>query len=239
MLADLPKSLDGGGKLGDDVQAPHDFIESLITFVADQLPLWRMDPDRPAVDSESELTEHLCDYLSGACRKSSWDDIQFRTEVRDEAQAGRSVDLAPKPCGCALVIGPRRYSKYEKLFPIECKSFPTPNGGKQRDEREYVYSGISTTGGIQRFKAGHHGATHTFGAMIGYIQDKTSSHWYAEVCKWIDNLAAGGVIGWSASDRLNQRRCVLPQGVTMFDSTHVRATPLENISLRHMWLLMK
>jgi len=38
-----------------------------------------------------------------------------------------------------------------------------------RDEREYVFSKFSSTGGIQRFEAGHHGSNHVLGAMTGYI----------------------------------------------------------------------
>jgi len=58
------------------------------------------DPDRPSNTSETILTEHLSDYLTGVARKSSgWDILQFRTEAVDEHRKARKIDLTPKPCG--------------------------------------------------------------------------------------------------------------------------------------------
>ena len=46
--------------------------------------------------------------------------------------------------------------------------------------------------GIQRFKAGHHGPTHTLGAMIGYVQEETTGFWNNRIANWIGDLVASG-----------------------------------------------
>jgi hypothetical protein len=85
---------------------------------------------------------------------------------------------------------------------------PTPNGA-DRDEREYVINRHGTTGGIQRFKAGNHGAGHKVGAMIAYIQQETSEFWNTRVAEWVNELIARGEQGWTAKDllRLDTGRC--------------------------------
>lgn len=70
---------------------------------------------------------------------------------------------------------------FESLMPIECKSLPTPEG-KDRDEREYVFSAQSSSGGIQRFKAGHHGSKHNLG--VAYVQRETRGFWKTRIADW-------------------------------------------------------
>ena len=79
----------------------------------------------------------------------------------------------------------------------------TPKG-KDRDEREYVFTKEGTTGGVQRFKFGHHGSTHNFAAMIGYVQERDFAHWLTEINGWIRNLANESSSAWSDSDLLQQ-----------------------------------
>ena len=62
---------------------------------------------------------------------------------------------------------------------------PTPSG-KDRDEREYVISRYSSTGGVSRFKEGHHGQEHNRAAMIAYIQDDDIPHWLGKIDSAID-----------------------------------------------------
>src|SRR5690606_26604196 len=101
----------------------------------------------------------LCARLNSACRHSNWDFLQFKREEPDEEDAQRAIDLAVAPRGATLWLEGRQYTEYRTLLPIECKRLPTPAGPK-RDEREYLYSRHSSTGGVQRFKAGHHGSIH-------------------------------------------------------------------------------
>lgn len=153
----------------------------------------------------------------------------------DEAHRGRKIDLVAAPAGCSIVIEGRSYVDFDSLMPIECKRLPTPKEG-ERDEREYVVSDKTSTGGIQRFKAGHHGAQHSFGAMIGYIQDGTPAQWSARIAAWINALA--GRDDWTKEDNLNMVGTDARQGVTTLSSKHRRANSLPEIELRHVWIKM-
>lgn len=237
MLADFSEDLSQSGTLSKDVHRPATFLHALLDFIANELPRWREDPDRPIRVAETTLTEHLCDYLSGAARRSpGWDVLQFRTEVIDEQNKSRKIDLAPKPCGTTIWIDGRRHTQYDTLLPIECKRLPTPTG-KDRDEREYVISQYSSIGGIQRFKAGHHGAAHTLGAMIGYVQEGTTTFWHKRVTGWIRDLAKAGASGWTVKDQLQIESDDRTLRFAELHSSHDREDGTM-IALRHLWLEM-
>ena len=171
MLTDSLKVVQTG-RLDPDIHLPSTAKLGLLAFIAEELPFWRDNPVRPTARAETKLTELLCDHLNSAAYRSAvWSHVQFRTEISDETHGGRKIDLAAKPRAAALIIENRRHTQFDMLFPIECKRLPTP-AGKDRDEREYVIAGDGTTGGIQRFKFGYHGAVHTFAAMIAYIQQR-------------------------------------------------------------------
>lgn len=107
------------------------------------------------------------------------------------------------------------------LFPIECKRLPTPKG-KDRDEREYVTNEPGTTGGIQRYKFSHHGAEHTFAAMIAYVQDESFSYWMTKINGWIQGLAVGYDPVWNDSDCLHLIDDNPVTKVSMLKSEHQR-----------------
>jgi hypothetical protein len=131
----------------------------------------------------------------------------------------------------------RGYTDFDSLMPIECKRLPTPRG-KDRDEREYVFSKYTSTGGIQRFKAGDHGASHSLGAMIGYVQEGNAALWHRQIVDWVNQLAKIGEPGWSEMDAL---RVISSDGAlrsVVLSSSHDRANGLSKIELRHLWLEM-
>lgn len=238
MLADLPDSSPQSGALSTDVQRPATFSYELLDFIAEQLPEWRDDPNRPYNTSETALTEHLCDHLSSVARKSDgWDILQFRTEAADEQRKDRKLDIAAKPCGAVIWIEGRRYTQYDPLLPIECKRLPTPKD-KTRDEREYVFSKYATTGGIQRFKQGLHGAAHTLAGMIAYVQEDTAAIWKDRVGNWIEELVGSGEPGWTGDDFIELDRAIASVGVTLLRSAHPRVNDLPDIRLRHLWVEM-
>lgn len=243
MLADVPPSNVSSGSLAPTIQQPAEFVVRLLDRIADHLPEWRDDLVRPSTESETELTSQLCEYLNSATRKlPGWDGLQFRTEVRDEASKGRTVDLTVKPCGMTLSIEGRVHTHYDMILPIECKRLPTPNGrcmpvNKERDEREYVHSSTSTTGGIQRFKLRHHGASHSRGAMIGYVQSGTIQEWLARVNQWIADLCQAEE-QWEAQDQLTVARDEAPKKLCTLLSSHSRGQGHAAICLHHLWVGM-
>jgi len=220
------------------VQMPDTFCREVIDFVAEQLPQWKgrlSAIERQA--SETFLTDRLRSHLNSATRHADGMDVlQFGTEVPDEMKKGRAIDLAAKPCGAVLVIQGRAYTDFETILPVECKRLPIPKG-KDRDEREYVHSVHSSTGGIQRFKAGHHGSKHNLGAMIAYVQEDEANAWLERVSEWIQNLAREVPSSWSLEDLLHQSVSSIID-VTRLQSCHGRGPSLGAITLEHLWLTM-
>ena len=181
VLADQREGLAHAGALDSGIHLPGEWLSSLVIFIGGQLPGWRDDPARPAQTGETSLTAQLCSRLNSACRHArGWDFLQFKREEPDEADARRSIDLVVAPSGSVIWIEGREYSEYRALLPIECKRLPTPSGS-DRDEREYLYSRFTSSGGVQRFKAGHHAASHARAAMIGYVQDRDIGFWRAQL----------------------------------------------------------
>jgi hypothetical protein len=238
MLANTPDTSVQVGALSSDVQKPATFRHELIDFIADELPRWRDRRDRPKETSETILTSQLCAHLNSATRHSNgWDSLQFRVEEADEQNKGRKIDLVPSPRGMAIWVEGRRHTDFDSLLPIECKRLPTPKGA-DRDEREYVISSHTSTGGIQRFKAGNHGSTHTFGALIGYVQEETTSFWNERVAAWINELVATAQPGWTTKDLLRVAHDDARARLTILRSVHERQGELSDMELRHLWLQM-
>ena len=237
MLANSPDTSAKSGALSSDVQKPATFRHELVDFIAEELPRWRDRADRPQTSAETTLTSQLCAHLNGASRHSAgWDILQFRVEEPDEQYKGRKIDLVASPCNATICVAGRKHTEFDSIMPIECKRLPTPKA-KDRDEREYVISRYSSTGGIQRFKKGNHGSAHTFGAMIGYIQEETAACWNTHVAKWIGDLA-GAEPGWTAEDLLFPDRSDTASRVAVFRSSHKRSKGLSEIELRHLWIEM-
>jgi hypothetical protein len=238
MLANDPDALAHFGTLGADVHERATFRYELLDFIANELPIWRDRPDRPIETSETILTSHLCAHLNSVARHAAgWDILQFRIEGPDEKNRGRKIDLVPSPCGPTIWIDGRRHADFDSLMPIECKRLPIPKR-KDRDEREYVISRFSSTGGIQRFKEGSHGAAHTLGAMIGYVQEETTTFWDRRVAGWISEIVDNAQPGWTAKDLLRCEHTDEVLRLAIFRSSHERQKGLPVIELRHLWMEM-
>jgi hypothetical protein len=210
--------------------------EEVIAFIGNELPRWRDRPDRKAETSETVLTSQLCSHLNSVTRHApGWDILQFRMEEPDEKHKGRKIDLVPAPSGVNIWVDGRKHADFDPLLPIECKRLPTPSG-TDRDEREYVFSKFGSTGGIQRFKAGHHGSQHKLGAMIGYIQHESCDHWGGRVKGWINELVKVGEAGWASSDHLKQVATDTARRLVVLQSAHKRQKSLADISIQHLWI---
>lgn len=238
MLANSQQPSARSGSLSKDVHLPATSLHELLTFISDELPRWRDRADRKKETSETSMSSQLCAHLNSSARHSSgWDILQFRTEEPDEQVKGRKIDLVPAPCGATVWVDGRRHVDFDPLLPIECKRLPTPKD-KERDAREYVFNQYASTGGIQRFKAGHHGASHKLGAMIAYIQQETCVFWDAQVAGWINDLVASGQKGWTANDLLHLEQDDTVRRMGVLRSCHTRENSLPEIELRHLWVQM-
>lgn len=237
MLAD-----DGSPQIQSGSITKSFFIESaslfkLIEFIADELPRWRDRPERNPVTSETVLTSNFCAHMNSATHNSKWDYIQFRTEEPDDVTLGRKIDLVPAPKACVVWIDGKKHYDFDPLLPIECKRLPTPSGAK-RDKMEYLHSRHSSTGGVARFKEGHHGASHKLGAMIGFIQDETILLWEKKLSHWTNVLVRAKKSGWLGADKivLSKHDAALKLG--FLQSCHSRKGTLSSIELRHLWVEM-
>lgn len=238
MLAEQGNGLSRAGRLTDDVHLPDEWITSLVGFIRSGLVDWRDDPLRPAQTSETQLTAQLCSRLNSLSRHSTgWDFLQFKREEPDDTDGRRSIDLVVAPNGSTIWLEGREYTEYRMLMPIECKRLPTPRGTK-RDDREYLFSKFSSTGGLQRFKAGHHGAAHNRAAIIAYVQDQDISSWHTQIDTWIEALSGDTIPGWSAADKLNMALHDLPTRVAHLTSKNERSGKLCPISIDHLWIEM-
>lgn len=238
MLADEGESAGQAGSLGSGIHRPREWLTSLIMFIAGALPGWRDDPAREVVAGETKLTAQLCARLNSLSRHSpGWDILQFRREEPDEVDGRRAIDLVASPSGEVILIEGRAYNEYQTLMPIECKRLPTPVG-KERDEREYLISRFSSTGGVHRFKAGHHGREHDRAAMIGYVQGNDIAHWHSQLDAWVDDLAAEPVDGWTAADKLDLIEHDKAKRLGSLASNHSRKAGMNPIRIDHLWIEM-
>jgi hypothetical protein len=235
VLADEPAFSKVAGQLSDALHLPTEWRTSLVAFIADTLPSWRDDPLRPAATAETVLTAQLCALLNSASRRSrGWDCLQFRMEEPDEVVRGRAIDLVAAPLGQLIWIDGRRYSQYEPLLPLECKRLPTP-AGRERDEREYLHSRHGSRGGVQRFKAGDHGAAHTHAAIIAYLQTDDIPTWHARVDQWIVDLSVE-TTNWTGDDQLTLTIHDTARGLARLYSNHGRDRGLSGIAIDHIWI---
>jgi hypothetical protein len=237
VLAD-EEGLARAGTLGHSVHLPGEWLSSLVTFISNVLPRWRDDPERPAQAGETSLTAQLCSRLNSVSRRTpGWDFLQFKREEPDESDVRRSIDLAVAPSGSRIWIEGREYTDYRTLLPLECKRLPTPPG-TERDEREYLFSRFRSAGGVQRFKAGLHGAHHARAAMIGYVQERDIVFWTSKLDAWIDGIVREAVSGWSAGDKLELTTHDSAARVASLQSDHSRCHGLDPIRIDHLWIEM-
>jgi hypothetical protein len=235
MLADDPAA-GPAGSLTSDLHHPSAWLETVVDFVYGRLAAWRDDPDRPAATAETRLTAQLCQFLNNATRSAGLDMIVFQAEVPDPIVKGRTLDLVPGPRGVVIWIDGLRRSLYDPILPIECKRLPTPKA-KNRERREYLHTQKRTLGGMQRFKAGHHGSEHSIGVMIGYVQDGTLAQWLARINRWIAVLTRAGISGWSHRDGLRRGASDATLRIARHRSKNAR-TSAAPITLHHLWIDM-
>jgi len=206
-----------------------------LEFIQRQLPAWRDDPERRCAERERDLNSQLCKYLNVAAKQADFAMVHFHHE--EPQSVLHSADSSANPVDSGWIEG-RQYTKYDPLLIVEGKRLPTPGSG---GEREYVssLSGESPGGGIQRFKLGLHGRTLPMAAMLGYVQARPCADWFAEVNRWIDELASSGDLLWSSIDRLDKFSLDPGTRMSRCESEHSRTSGTSpTIRLAHLWVEM-
>jgi len=232
-----PTGLGSSGRITSGLK-PNAIPLEIVAFIRQQLPAWRDDPGRPDGDSEPVLNPQLCRFLNVRARS----EFPLFTFGHEEPQAsGRHIDLSASAVE-SIVIEAQPYTKYDPVLVIECKRIPAPS---KKREKEYV-TGVKadeTTGGIQRFKLGHHGARLNMVAMIGYVQADTPSHWLEEINAWILELACnplGDGCTWDETEILKGIPDDESQGVFSHRSVHKRTvnSAKDEVEIQHLWIMM-
>ncbi len=211
---------------------------AITSFIQQQLPFWRDDPDRPTEQSERKLNSQLYKFLNSQAREHL---PMFLFGYEEPQYRRRNVDLSVLPTE-NTIIKARPYTIYDPVLVIECKRLPAPSP-KER-EKEYV-TGMKwdkISGGIQRFKLGLHGAKHDLAAMIGYIQD-SSNDWHSTINKWILELVEnpiGDGNAWHKNETLRMLEEDTIIGIAKYHSVHNRIGEVANnkIELYHLWVKM-
>ena len=225
------------GKITSGLVRQNNLVLKTIAFIYEQLPKWRDDPDRPHEQSEKKLNLQLCKYLKSNARHS----FPMVTFDHEEYQTGRrSVDLSISSVE-AINIGAKQHTIYDPFLVIECKRLPAPSSDR---EKEYVTGGKEkTSGGIQRFKLGLHGADLDSVVMIGYLQEKSVRFWYHKINEWISELCVKkveDVCVWKKGEILDSISRDVTEAKANFRSVHCRVnSELSNqIEVYHLWIEM-
>lgn len=239
MIADSSRSLAGLGSPDHTVLDAGAFRREIVDFIERELPVWRDRPERPPATDEPTLNQTLCTHLNSACRRQSFDSIQFLQEPLQTS--GRRADIGTMPCG-TIMVEDRVFYDFDQLLPIECKRLPTPPDRK-RSSMEYV-KGLPghRTGAIERFKHGLHGPTTSEAVLIAYVQSESFLHWHRAINARLAELAAGGDDNglWAAAEQLSAESTDAVHRTQRLVSSHRRVPPAATASLliTHLWLEM-
>lgn len=232
----LPDESPAHGKITSGLEA-NTLVGRTIEFVLAELPNWRDDTNRQPEESEERLNAQLCKFLQVAARHS----LKMVFFQHEEKQTGaRRVDLAAFTEN--QFVGATFHTIYEPFLVFEGKRLPPPKGQSKR-KREYVTGGDETSGGIQRFRLGLHGAGQDMAVMVGYIQKKTPAEWFNQINLWIKQLESeqsSDDLKWLAEDTLfnfseNKSGCT-----SIANSSHTRTGKVssQKIHLKHLWVKM-
>ena len=223
----------GVGSLDVDLSC---LIENIINFMHQTIPIWVSESKVGDNISEGDLNSSLCDTLDSEAR-DKLPLIRFHHE--DPAGKQRRLDLGAKPVK-QIFASKHSYSRHDTILPIEGKRLPAP---KKEREREYV-SGVEakkTTGGMQRFKTGDNGRTHSHAVLVAYIQENNFHHWEKQVNSWIDEFVINPPPTgetWDVSEKLTTQTSA-PQ-ITKLTSILLRNENCltKQLNLTHLWVML-
>lgn len=192
-------------------------IEHTVSFLQQQLPLWRDNPSCVGNDTaEDRLTCDLCKFLNMTSPM-----IAFN--FQEPQAANRSVDLSVTPGTEAIYIGAQQYAYNTPFLLIEAKRLPAPPPATRK--YEYVTGMNDQRGGIQRFKLGLHGVGHDSTVIIAYVQQRSCTEWQHTINAWITDLATGRLQDGGTWREGEQLKCFVEDvelGTARCESRHPR-----------------
>ena len=149
-----------------DIDTEDSPVGAVIDFLDTHLPDFPSDfkqrTSKPSVIRENLISQELKIFLN---RRGN--DEVFKFEGQWEyPDSDRKPDF-----GVITVEDKNPFGLTKAFFEIEAKKLPTGS-------RDYVKG---EQGGIERFKRKLHGKDLTQGAMIGYVQKETCSHWHEKI----------------------------------------------------------
>lgn len=177
--------------------------------------------------SEEVLNEHLGKTLSYFSKSQPF---IFQQEAIQKQLKGqnRKVDIGVF----------KHYADQKPFFTIEAKRLTTKIA-KTR-EKEYVTGNVSNklSGGIERFKHNVHGVDLNYSAIVGYIQNENSKHWFTKINSWIQELIDGKIVNslnWISSDLLTNTCSFKDLRLAKFKSKNEKVNK-EKINLNHYFI---
>ncbi|HSH67427.1 MAG TPA: hypothetical protein VLB84_16910 [Bacteroidia bacterium] len=211
----------GGNYIGNITFDKEIIYQELLNFLNTNLiefPAFLIQ-NGPTLSTEDEITQLLDTFLTIKVREREIALFIFKNQFGYPGTK-RSSDIG-------VIV--QQFSKKDAFFVIEAKRLPTPGHGR---EKEYV---LGNLGGIERFKRAHHGNGLPYGAILGYIQENDTDHWYGTINGWITKLIKTNTdttIVWNKNDLLQTLKNTK---ISTYKSTNKRIGQ-SDIILYHYWI---
>jgi hypothetical protein len=226
------------GRLSYKPTANEGVVPTALSFIREQLPIWRDDKRFQQVSAEKGLNWSLYSYLD---HRSRFDCPMIRFSHEAPQTKDRSVDIGVHGTEEITVVGPWTYTFEQPFMVLEAKRLPAPTMDR---EREYVTGkpSQSATGGIQRFKLGLHGAKVEIAVIVGYVEKESFHDWFDRINSWIGDFARDPISDgcvWTGEEQLAELRVDNDLGRSDAVSSHCRTgASTDTIWLHHLWILM-
>lgn len=185
------------------------------------------------IEAEDKISQELQTYL----QRIAWGGTFMFQFQRLELGSRRSSDF-----GVLTVKNYNSSSPSRAFFLIEAKRLPTPGTDKDGNSREKEYV-EGNYGGIERYKRGHHGASLTDSALLGYIQDSNDcDYWSEKINSWIDALVESNShtdIHWDTNDTMTLKKRFISAQKYFSKNARVVDNKSDSINLHHYLLRLK
>jgi hypothetical protein len=214
-------------KIGTSVFDKQPIYEKLIEFIKKHISEFPeyLTTVSGNIEKENHITAPLDDYLGDRVREDNLP-YKFQNQTPDR-DSNRITDIAVK---IQRSEKGKFHTENSAFCWIEAKRLKFPN-----HSNEYVFG---DTGGIERFKRGHHAPKLLFSIMVGYIQDHDANYWLERVNDKIMDLSKNstdGTIEWSEQDKLQSENGDL-FSIFLAKSENSRLKQNDKIILHHYWV---